>query len=79
MKKYFFIFSILFFQISLAKINETRKVDVYFFTAKGCTHCKKEKVFLADVSKKYPLDIHELSIEKKENETLLKDIEKKPI
>lgn len=46
---------LLFLSASSAYCKEKKPVILYLFWAEGCPHCAKEKLFLSDLKKKYPL------------------------
>lgn len=41
---------------------EGGSLDVYYFYGEGCLHCAKVKPFLAEMEKKYPLQIHKYDV-----------------
>ena len=56
MSKKIFISILLavFFFIAANSAIASGKVNIYFFWAKGCPHCAKEKIFLTKIKDKYP-------------------------
>ena len=50
----FFLSFLLFFLFLSQPVFASDKVNIYFFSAKGCPHCAKEKVFLEKTKDKYP-------------------------
>ena len=50
----FFLLSLLSFLFLSQPVFASDKVNIYFFWAKGCPHCAKEKVFLEKIKDKYP-------------------------
>ncbi|NGX55904.1 MAG: hypothetical protein K1060chlam5_00138 [Candidatus Anoxychlamydiales bacterium] len=74
MKKFLIIF---IFLSSFLFSNE--KVNIYLFSSKECPHCKKEKVFLEKLQKKYSyINVQNFDIYlKKENQILYKKVAQK--
>jgi len=75
---FIFLFSCLFF-LSHSVSAKENKVILYFFWSKSCPHCAKEKVFLENLSLKYPnLTVKDLQVGiNPENWDLLKKVCKK--
>ena len=71
-------FLILLFFIFFITTGFSEEVKVYFFWSNGCSHCKKEKIFLSKLEKKYPdIEILSLEVSKIENQKLLNDFSEK--
>ncbi|MGI5826425.1 MAG: hypothetical protein ACOX50_03365 [Patescibacteria group bacterium] len=67
---------IIFLLMAREGLASEEKVDLYFFEANGCLHCKEEKEFLDTLQDKYPrLQIHEYEVTgSRENVELLKKV-----
>ncbi len=52
MKKYLFIFLVLFLPFSV-RASEKNTVNIYFFHSNTCSHCKAEEKFLKKLEKNY--------------------------
>jgi glutaredoxin len=72
----FILASIVFLLTARVGLAAEKKVDLYFFEANGCPHCKAEKEFLKTLQDKYPrLQIHEYEVtSSRENVELLKKV-----
>lgn len=59
-----------------SEINESQKVNVYFFWAEGCPHCKAEEPFLKSLEQKYEnVEVHDYEITgSRENAELLRRV-----
>jgi len=68
--------SFLFANMAAGTAYSSGKTTIYFFWSAGCRHCQDEKVFLAELAKKYPeLDIKSLEVKSSsENAKLLSDM-----
>lgn len=75
----FILVSFAFFSMTKGVFASGKKVDLYFFSANGCPHCKEEKIFLDKIKAKYPeLQVHEYEITgSRENIELLNKVKKR--
>ncbi|MDD5430914.1 MAG: hypothetical protein PHP03_01695 [Candidatus Pacebacteria bacterium] len=69
-------FNLAFLPAGMARAEEQKSADIYFFWSIGCPFCAKEKVFLKEMEQKYPgIKIHDFEIsQNQENIELLKGI-----
>lgn len=73
-----FLGLLFLFLFALSTFAQEKEVNLYFFWAKGCLHCSKEKVFLKSLGEKYPqLQIKDYEItENRDNLKLLEKVGK---
>lgn len=75
----FCAFLLLFFLSEPVLAQEERVVNIYFFWARGCPHCAREKAFLESLKEKYDnIEIKSFEIGvREENIKLLKEVGEK--
>jgi thiol-disulfide isomerase/thioredoxin len=79
-KKIFFAFIGMLLLAGLTRPIKAQEKEVYihFFWANGCPHCQKEKTFLGELEKKYPVKVKDYEVSgSRENVELLQRVGKK--
>ena len=71
----FILFALLMPNTVSAQEN---KINLYFFWSKSCPHCAKEKIFIQEITSRYPnLVVHDYEVGLIKNALLLQEIGKK--
>ncbi len=76
--RFFLIIGLLILLITPFSVWSKENPDLYFFWARGCSYCDQQKVFLEDISEKYPdLKINQYDMAERASAEFLQELMKK--